>query len=419
MGMSAPGHGPSEHGEAGLEKGAVDLQRYSHALMGTFGVPMRVLARGEGSYVWDADGNRYLDLLGGIAVNALGHGHPAWVEAIATQAATLSHTSNFFATEPQIALAERLLDLAHAPSGSRVFFANSGTEANEAAIKMARKTGKGTIIALEGSFHGRSTGALALTHKEAYRAPFAPLMGDVVFVPVNDEDALRAAVAEHAADLSAIIVEPIQGEAGVIPLTHAYLALARELTRRHEALLIFDEVQTGVARTGAWFAHQLHGVQPDVMTLAKGLGGGFPVGALVAFGEGPGSMLGKGEHGTTFGGNPLAAAAALATLRVIEDEDLIANVKSVGTHLRERLEAMDGVVEVRGEGLLLGIGLAAPASAEIAQAAVKAGFIVNPPSPDTLRLVPALTLTTAEADTFLTWIEGHLAAHPLTDDGDR
>ncbi|WP_084040173.1 acetylornithine transaminase [Demequina sp. NBRC 110053] len=403
----------SNHGEAGLEKGAVDLQRYSHAIMGTFGVPMRVLTRGEGSYVWDADGNRYLDLLGGIAVNALGHGHPAWVEAIASQAATLSHTSNFFATEPQIALAERLLDLAHAPSGSRVFFANSGTEANEAAIKMARKTGKGTIIALEGGFHGRSTGALALTHKEAYRAPFAPLIGDVVFVPPNDEEALRAAVTEHAADLSAIVVEPIQGEAGVIPLSHAYLALARTLTRRHDALLILDEVQTGVARTGAWFAHQLHGIQPDVMTLAKGLGGGFPIGALVAFGDGPGAMLGKGEHGTTFGGNALAAAAALATLRVIEDEDLIANVKAVGAHLRERLEAMDGVVEVRGEGLMLGVGLAAPQSAEIAQAAVAAGFIVNPPSPDTLRLIPALTLTTAEADTFLTWLEGHFEAHPL------
>ncbi|WP_084102850.1 acetylornithine transaminase [Demequina sp. NBRC 110051] len=405
----------STHGEAGLERGAVDLQRYQHALMGTFGVPMRVLKRGEGSYVWDADGNRYLDLLGGIAVNALGHGHPAWVEAIATQAATLAHASNFFATEPQIALAEKLLDLAQAPTGSRVFFANSGTEANEAAIKMARKIGKGTIIALEGGFHGRSTGALALTHKEAYRAPFAPLIGDVVFVPVNDEQALADAVLAHAADLSAIVLEPIQGEAGVIPLTHAYLSKARELTRRHDALLVFDEVQTGVARTGAWFAHQLHGIQPDVMTLAKGLGGGFPIGAVIAYGERCGSMLGKGEHGTTFGGNPLAAAAALATLRVIEDEDLIANVKAVSAHLRERLEAMDGVLEVRGEGLLLGIGLAAPVSAEIAQAAVAAGFIVNPPSPDTIRLVPALTLTTAEADTFLTWIEGHLAAHPLTE----
>ncbi|WP_084077489.1 acetylornithine transaminase [Demequina sp. NBRC 110057] len=415
--MSARDGSLSGHGEGGLERGHVDLQRYQHALMGTFGVPMRVLTRGEGSYVWDADGNRYLDLLGGIAVNALGHGHPAWVEAISTQAATLAHASNFFATEPQIALAEKLLDIAQAPTGSRVFFANSGTEANEAAIKMARKTGKGTIIALEGGFHGRSTGALALTHKEAYRAPFAPLIGDVEFVPVNDAQALADAVAAHAGDLSAIVLEPIQGEAGVIPLTHAYLAQARELTRRHDALLVLDEVQTGIARTGAWFAHQLHGIQPDVMTLAKGLGGGFPIGAVIAFGDKHGAMLGKGEHGTTFGGNPLAAAAALATLRVIEDENLIANVKAVSAHLRERLEAMDGVVEVRGEGLLLGIGLAAPASAEIAQAAVAAGFIVNPPSPDTIRLVPALTLTTAEADTFLTWIEGYLAAHPLTDGG--
>ncbi|WP_062308438.1 acetylornithine transaminase [Demequina subtropica] len=395
------------HGEAGLERGRVDLQRYGHALMGTYGEPMRVLTRGEGSWVWDADGNRYLDLLGGIAVNALGHAHPAWVAAIAQQAGTLAQASNFFATEPQIRLAERLLELAHAPHGSRVFLCNSGTEANEAAFKMARKTGKRTVIALEGGFHGRSMGALSMTHKEALRAPFAPLLERVVFVPANDERALRAAAAENAEDLAAIIVEPIQGESGVRPLSHAFLAAAHELTRRYEALLVMDEVQTGVARTGAWFAHQLMGIQPDVMTLAKGLGGGFPIGAVIAFGERAGSLLAKGDHGTTFGGNALAAAAANATLDVIDAEHLLDNAKAVGEHLREALEALPGVVEVRGAGLMLGIGLAAPVSAAVAKAAVDAGFIVNPPSPDTIRLVPALTLTTAEADLFIAWMAEH------------
>ncbi|WP_062523220.1 acetylornithine transaminase [Demequina silvatica] len=395
----------TSHGEAGLERGRVDTQRYEHAVMGTFGTPLRVLARGEGSWVWDADGNRYLDLLGGIAVNALGHAHPAWVAAIAAQASTLAQASNFFATEPQIRLAERLLELAQAPAGSRVFFANSGTEANEAAFKMSRKVG-GTVIALEGGFHGRSMGALSMTHKEALRAPFAPLLERVVFVPLNDVDALEAAVADAGEDLGGVILEPIQGETGVRPVTHAYLEAARALTLRHGALLILDEVQTGVARTGAWFAHQLHGIQPDVMTLAKGLGGGFPIGAVVAFGERAGALLGKGDHGSTFGGNALACAAALATLDVIEADGLLDNVKAVGEHLRSALADVPGVVEVRGEGLMLGIGLAAPASAAVAAAAVDAGFIINPPSPDTIRLVPALTLSTAEADLFIEWMAG-------------
>lgn len=400
----------SGHGEAGLERGQVDAGRYAHALMGTYGAPMRVLARGEGSWVWDADGNRYLDLLGGIAVNALGHAHPAWVAALTAQASTLAHASNFFATEPQIALAERLLELSHAPAGSRVFFSNSGTEANEAAFKMARKTGRRTVIALEGGFHGRSMGALSMTHKEALRAPFAPLLERVVFVPRDDAAALDAAVAQAGEDLAGIILEVIQGESGVRPLAHGFLAAARDAADRTGALLILDEVQTGVGRTGAWFAHQLYGIRPDVMTLAKGLGGGFPIGAVVAFGERAATLLGKGDHGTTFGGNPLAAAAALATLDTIREEGLIDNAKAVGEHLRSALEAVEGVTEVRGAGLMLGIGLAAPASAALAKAAVDAGFIVNPPSPDTIRLVPALTLSRAEADTFIRWMAEHAPA---------
>jgi len=404
---------PYEHGGAGLEKGAVELQRYSHSVMSTYGTPMRVIARGEGNYVWDADGNKYLDLLGGIAVNTLGHAHPAWVSALTKQAQTLSHTSNFFATAPQIELAEKLLDLAQAPTGSRVFFSNSGAEANEAAFKMARRTGKGTVIALEDSFHGRTMGALAMTHKAAIREPFAPMPAGVTFVPANDVAALTAAVAAAGDDLAAVIVEPIQGEAGVQPLTHEFFSAVRTLTARHDALFILDEVQTGIARTGAWFAHQLHGIKPDIMTLAKGLGGGFPMGAVIAFGSRAGSLLGKGDHGTTFGGNALGAAVALATIRAVEDLELIANVKSVGEYLRTAIAEIPGVCEVRGEGLLLGIGLDAPVSAQIAAAAIEAGFIVNPPSPDTLRLAPALILTQSEAQTFVKWLVGYVAAHPI------
>lgn len=409
---------PYEHGGAGLEHGSAELQRYGHAVMGTFGTPMRVIERGEGSYVWDVDGNKYLDLLGGIAVNALGHAHPAWIAALTQQAQTLAHASNFFATKPQIELAEKLLDVANAPTGSRVFFANSGAEANEAAFKMARRTGKGTIIALEGGFHGRTMGALAMTHKPAIREPFEPMPAGVVFVPPGDVEALRAAATEAGDDLAAIIIEPIQGESGVRPLTHGFMAAARIFTARHHALLIMDEVQTGVARTGAWFAHQLHGITPDVMTLAKGLGGGFPIGAVVAFGERAGALLGKGDHGSTFGGNALGAAVALATLRTIEDEGLLANVKTVGEHLRSSLSAFDGVTEVRGEGLLLGIGLAAPVSAEVVGAALTAGFIVNAPSPDTIRLAPPLNLTNAQADTFIQWF-GQYVSTPIEPSGDQ
>jgi acetylornithine aminotransferase len=386
---------------AQLAQDQAALERYEAAIMATFGTPQRVLARGEGSYVWDADGNRYLDLLGGIAVNALGHAHPGWVAAIASQAATIAQASNFFATEPQIALAERLLQLSDAPAGSRVFLTNSGTEAMEAVFKMARKTGRTRIVALEGSFHGRSMGALALTGKESIRTPFEPLPAGVQFVPRSDMDALRAAAGD---DLAAIVLEPIQGESGVYPLSTEYLALARELATASGALLAFDEVQTGVARTGSWFAHQLHGVMPDVMALAKGLGGGMPIGAVVAFGPWAATLLVKGEHGSTFGGNALATAAALATLRILEEEDVLTNVKSVGEHTRAALGALPFVVEVRGEGLMLGAALTAPVAAAIAAAALENGFIVNAPSPDTLRLVPALTITAAEIDTFVDWL---------------
>ncbi|MDM7831965.1 acetylornithine transaminase [Cellulomonas edaphi] len=410
--------------DAGLEPvadGSVAqwTDRYTHAVMDTFGAPQRVLVRGEGPYVWDADGRRYLDLLGGIAVNALGHAHPTLTAAISAQLGTLGHISNFFASPTQIAFAEKLLSVAQAPEGSRVFLTNSGTEANEAAFKLSRRTGRTRVLALEGSFHGRSMGALALTHKAAYREPFEPLPAGVEFVPFGDADALAAAF--EGEPVAALVVEPIQGEAGVLPLPPGYLARARQLTQEHGALLIVDEVQTGMGRTGAWFAHQLPhiggGVVPDAVTVAKGLGGGFPVGALITFGEPVSTLLGRGQHGTTFGGNPVASAAALTTIGVIERDGLLANVSGVGERLRSRIEALGHplVAGVRGEGLLIGIELAEPVATEVAARALEAGFIVNPCRPTTIRLAPPFVLTDEQAGTFVDL----LAALPgrLTEDG--
>jgi acetylornithine/N-succinyldiaminopimelate aminotransferase len=405
---------PGVGGPAGAVAGPQWLERYSASLMGTYGTPQRVLVRGEGAYVWDADGRRYLDLLGGIATNALGHAHPTLVGAVTAQLSTLGHISNFFASVPQVALAERLLALLDAPAGSRVFFANSGAEANEAAFKMARRTGRPRILALEGAFHGRTLGALALTHKPAYREPFEPLPGGVEHLPFGDADALRAAVDDQVA---AVVLEPLQGEAGVRPLPPGYLTLARELTSRHGALLVLDEVQTGIGRTGAWFAHSRHGVVPDVVTTAKGLGGGIPIGAAIGLGERAGSLLGPGQHGTTFGGNPVAAAAALATLHVIERDGLLANARAVGARLRDGVLAIGSpmVTGVEGEGLLLGIRLTRPVAAAVTAAALDAGFVVNAVAPDVLRLAPPLVLTAGQADAFVAALPGVLAAVPEPD----
>ena len=386
------------------------LQRYAHSVMQTFGTPQRVLVRGEGSHVWDADGNRYLDLLGGIATNVLGHAHPLLVAAVTAQLTTLGHVSNFFATAPQIALAEQLLRVSRAPQGSAVFFANSGTEANEAAFKMARRTGRTKIISTEGAFHGRTMGALALTAKTAYRAPFEPLPAGVQFIPYGDVGALGRAVDGATA---AVFLEPLQGENGVVPAPDGYLTAARRITAEHGALLVLDEVQTGIGRTGEWFAHQNprhEGVVPDVMTLAKGLGGGIPIGAAVAFGPGNATLLGGGQHGSTFGGNPVASAAGLAVLHAIERDGLLDDVKAVGRHLRDGItELGHPLVEgVRGEGLLLGIALAEPVGPQVVPAALARGFIVNAARPDTIRLAPPLILTTAQADTFIAALPGIL-----------
>jgi acetylornithine/N-succinyldiaminopimelate aminotransferase len=364
--------------------------RYAGSLMNTFGTPKLVLTRGEGPYVWDAEGNRYLDLLGGIAVNALGHGHPALVGAVTDQLSTLGHVSNFFATEPQVSLAERLMDLLGADG--KVFFANSGAEANEAALKLTRRTGRTHLVAAEGSFHGRTMGSLALTSKAAYREPFEPLPGDVTFVPYGDADALAAAVTDRTA---AVVLEPVQGEAGVVVPPEGYLASARRITSDHGALLWIDEVQTGMGRTGAWFAHSASGVTPDIVTLAKGLAGGIPIGACLAVGQ-TGDLFGPGNHGTTFGGNPVAAAAALAVIETIEKEGLLENARAVGQVLATGL-ADPRITEIRAQGLLIGLDLSAPVAARVAAAALARGFILNDAGPDRIRLAPPLVLTADQA----------------------
>lgn len=368
------------------------IERYEGAVMNTFGPPKRVLVRGEGAHVWDADGNRYLDLLGGIAVNALGHAHPALVKAVTEQLTTLGHISNFFTSAPQIELAEKLLELLG--HDGRVFFTSSGTEANEAAFKATRRTGRTTIVAADNSFHGRTMGALALTSKAAYREPFEPLPGNVVWVPYGDVDALRNAVDDTVA---AVILEPIQGEAGVIDAPDGYLAAAREVTSEHGTLLWIDEIQTGMGRTSEWFAHTPSGVIPDLVTVAKGLGGGIPIGACIAVGESA-TLLQPGNHGTTFGGNPVATAAALAVIETIEAEGLLAHAKTIGDQIRNGLADHPAVAATTGAGLLIGVVLGDDISAAVYSAALDAGLIINNPTPNRLRLAPPLILTAPEVD---------------------
>ena len=369
-------------------------ERWRGSVMDTYGTPAVALVRGEGARVWDADGRDYVDLLAGIAVNALGHAHPAVVGAIAAQAAVLGHTSNLAISPPAVDLAERLLALLDpgGTRGGRVFFCNSGAEANEAALKLTRRTGRRRIVVAERSFHGRTMGALALTAQPAKQDPFRPLPGDVVAVPFGDADALAAAVTD---DTAAVFLEPIQGEGGVIPAPSGYLAAARAACDTHGALLILDEVQTGIGRTGVWFAHQLDGVLPDVVTMAKGLGGGLPIGACVAFGDAV-HLLGPGSHGSTFGGNPISCAAALAVLDTIAEDNLLDHVSRVESRLRDIVSLTPLVDHVRGRGLLLGAVLTGPYAAEVEMRARESGLLVNAVAPDVIRLAPPLTLTDAD-----------------------
>ncbi|MDL2077399.1 acetylornithine transaminase [Streptomyces sp. GXMU-J15] len=381
--------------------------RWQGALMNNYGTPLLPLVRGEGTRLWDTEGNAYLDFVGGIATNALGHAHPAIVEAVSRQIGSLGHISNFFMAEPTVALAERLLRLFG--RDGKVFFCNSGAEANEAAFKIGRLTGRTHIVATEGAFHGRTMGALALTGQPGKRDPFLPLPGDVTHVPFGDAQALAAAVTEETA---LVIVEPIQGELGVVVPPAGYLKAARAITAATGALLVLDEVQTGVGRTGNWFEYQAHeGVLPDVVTLAKQLGGGLPLGATVAFGRAA-ELLQPGHHGTTFGGNPVACAAGLAVLDTIENEGLLENVKRQGEKLRDGIEGLGHplIDYVRGSGLLLGIVLTEPLAPQVRQAAQEAGLLVNVPAPDVVRLMPPLNLRDDEVDAFLQALPGLLDA---------
>ncbi|QTT77507.1 acetylornithine transaminase [Streptomyces mobaraensis NBRC 13819 = DSM 40847] len=365
--------------------------------MDTYGTPPLALVSGQGATVRDADGRTYVDFVGGIAVNALGHAHPAVVRAVSDQIATLGHVSNLYVAEPPVALAERLLELAGREG--RVFFSNSGAEAVEAAFKIARRTGRPYVVAAHGGFHGRTMGALALTGQPAKQQPFLPLPGGVTHVPYGDADALRAAVTEQTA---AVVLEPVQGENGVVVPPPGYLAAAREITRAAGALLVLDEIQTGIGRTGHWFAHQADGVLPDVMTLAKGLGGGLPIGATVAFGDAAG-LLSPGQHGSTFGGNPVSCAAALAVLDTLEKEDVLAHVRRMGERLAAGARASGHPLlrAVRGAGLLLGLVLDRPVAARVQRAALEAGFLVNATGPDVVRLAPPLVIEQGQVDSFV------------------
>jgi acetylornithine/N-succinyldiaminopimelate aminotransferase len=377
-----------------------DLQRrWQAALMANYGTPPLALARGAGAQVWDVDGRRYLDLVGGVAVNALGHAHPAVVRAVTEQISTLGQVSNLYLSEPAITLAETLLDLLGATGSGRVLFCNSGAEANEVAFKIARRTGRPKIVSTDGAFHGRTMGALALTGQLAKRGPFEPMPPGVVFVPYGDPAALASVI---DGDTAAVFLEPVQGENGVVIPPEGYLQAAREITAARGALLVLDEVQTGIGRTGTWFAHQSAGVTPDMVTLAKGLGGGLPIGACIGIGAAA-HLLQPGQHGSTLGGNPVCCAAALAVLRTIVADELLDHVARLGKEIAAEVTALRHplVSSVSAAGLLIGIGLSAPVSAEVTTAARDAGFLVNPVVPDRIRLAPPLVLTETQAREFL------------------
>ncbi|MFT8531622.1 acetylornithine transaminase [Bifidobacterium aquikefiri] len=400
------------------------LDEYQDVHMHVFGKPLRVLDHGKGTHVWDVDGNEYLDFLGGIAVNSVGYANPRWIEALTAQAAKAAHVSNYFATEPQIRLAQKLIELAGAPQGSHVYFGNSGTEGNEAALKLAKLYGRTLpnahsvmggkeprIIALKHGFHGRTMGSLSATWKPDIRKPFEPLIPDVAFVDANDIDAMhdafaRTGIGKYAeGPVAAVIIEMIQGEAGVLPLDPAYVQRLRALCDQHKALLIVDEVQTGIGRTGSWFAFQRKdlsgGIQPDIVTFAKGVAGGFPMGGMIAFGSKLSDMYTAGLHGSTFGGNPLGAAAALATLQIIEDDGLVNNAEERGKQLRAGIDACgnDLFVSTRGRGLLNAVLLSHPCAHAVVDWALEHGLIVNAVASNALRLAPSLVVSAEDIET--------------------
>jgi acetylornithine/N-succinyldiaminopimelate aminotransferase len=387
-----------------------DLQgRWEQVMMGNYRTPPVALASGQGCRVTDVDGREYLDLIAGIAVSSLGHAHPALVEAVSTQVARLAHTSNLFINAPAVRLAERLVDLIGA-TPARVFLCNDGATANEAALKVVRRSrpDRRRVVAAEGAFHGRTLGALAITGTPAYRRPFEPFGAEVMFVPYGDADALHSAVDDTTA---AVVLEPVLGEAGVIPPPAGYLRAARDVCDAAGALLVVDEVQSGIGRTGRWFAHQDEGITADVVTLAKGLGGGLPIGACIGIGEAA-DALSRGDHGSTFGGNPVSCSAALAVVEVIENERLLDHVNDLGASwLAELADVRSPLLTgVRGRGLWIGLAIADGAAPAVEAAARVQGFLVNATGPDTIRLAPPLVLTATEARSFTDALPQVLAA---------
>lgn len=376
-------------------------QRFAQAMMPNYGTPDVALSHGEGVTVYGTDGVTYLDFIGGIATNVIGHGHPALVAAVSAQVAKLAHSSNLFVNEPEVELAERLLSLLDAPG--KVFFANSGTEANECAIKLAmihgRPNGRTRFVAAADGFHGRSLGALALTGKDAIREPFGPFGFEVAFVPYGDVDALAAAVDDTVA---AVFLEPVQGEGGVKPPPDGYLASARQVCDEAGALLVLDEIQSGMGRTGAWFAHQHEHITPDIVTMAKGLAGGMPIGACIGLGAAA-DLFDKGAHGSTFGGNPVSAAAALAVLSTVESDGLLDNAAAMGKYLADQISALEHrlIQDVRGKGLWLGIVLTEDLAGDLVAGLRDRGVLANPVRPDVVRVAPALTITKGDIDRFV------------------
>ncbi|MEA9986895.1 MULTISPECIES: acetylornithine transaminase [Subtercola] len=388
------------------------IDTFNNSMMRTMGTPLAMLTHGRGAFVWDENEKEYLDFLAGIAVNSLGHAHPVLIDAVTRQVSTLAHVSNYFSTRPQLELAERLKRITGAGPEGRAYFCNSGAEANEAAFKLARlnsRDGRTKILALKNAFHGRTMGSLALTGKPTMQEAFLPMPGGVEHIDSTIE-ALEAAL---DGTVAALFVEPIKGEAGVIDLPEGYLARARELTEKHHVLLIVDEIQTGVGRTGRWFAYEHAGIKPDAVTIAKGMAGGVPIGALVTFGWAS-ELYQRGMHGSTFGGNPLATAAANAVLAYIEEVDLVGNAERRGVQLRERIAALNSplITELRGQGLLIGIGLAEPVANQLVAAAMDAGLIINAANESTIRMAPPLIIRDLEVDAFITRFSRALAAMP-------
>jgi len=377
-------------------KNNVFAKRWSKAVQNNYGVPEITLIKGKGLNVQDVEGKLYLDFLGGIATNILGHAHPSIISAVSKQVRTLNHVSNFYSHPNAVLLAEKLVSLTKTKN-AKVFFCQSGAEANEAAIKLSRKSGRSHIVAAQGSFHGRTMGALSLTGQPSKREPFLPLLKNVKHVPYGDIEAMRRSITKKTA---MVIIEPIMGEAGVIVPPTDYLQGLRQLCDKNGALLVIDAVQTGMGRTGDWFGYEYSGITPDVITLAKGLGGGLPLGAMIAIGDSA-DLFKPGEHGSTFGGNPITTAAALAVIKTIEKQNILKRVRRQGQVLIQELALIPGVSQVRGAGLLIGIELENANSDEIARKLAEAGVLVNAANSSTIRIAPALIVSDSQIRKFI------------------